>query len=188
MYKSLIATMLLSLFSGSANAHSGHLSQGFLSGFMHPFSGLDHVLVMLAIGLWAGKTGGHTRWQLPLTFVTVMALSALAGASSSPSLEIWIAASVLAVGLILSLSVPIRRSIKLILTAMFAMAHGFAHGAELSFAQDLQICIGIISATVLLHGIGVLIAMHKTKMLLSMQVALGWIIFLAGGLMLIVTT
>ncbi|MDP3332354.1 MAG: HupE/UreJ family protein [Methylotenera sp.] len=185
MKKQLFIGALLSLVSSSVYAHGGHTGHVFLAGFTHPFSGIDHVLVMLAIGLWAGKIGGAARWQLPLTFVVIMAISAMIGVGGMPSLEMGVAASVMAMGLLLVLSFPINRAIQLSLTAIFATLHGFAHGSELSFENGTQVLLGMVLATALLHGAGLLFASQQNKMSRLIHTALGWLTFLAGGYMLL---
>ena len=181
MRKHILMGALLSLFSCSVYAHSGHSGSGFLAGFSHPFSGIDHVLVMIAIGVWAGKIGGAARWQLPLTFVVIMAVSAMIGLGSLPSLDIGIAVSVMAMGLLLVLNSPINRTIQFSITSLFAMLHGFAHGAELSFEQGSQLLVGMVLATALLHGVGLILATRYSQINQRLHVVFGGLIFLAGG-------
>ena len=188
MKKQLTAGILLSLISGSVYAHSGNTGHSFMSGFFHPFLGLDHVLVMLAIGLWAYRVGGAARWQLPIIFVLVMVASALAANGISPNIEIWVAASVMAMGLILCLNFPMKNSLQLSLTVIFAMVHGFAHGAELPVAFNTQVLFGMMLATALLHGIGMLIALLQIKMRHNPYKVIGWMTFLAGGYAFIATS
>src|SRR5690606_11637820 len=97
-----LPVLLTALFPAVAFAHPGHEMASMAAGFLHPLTGLDHLLVMLAVGLWAGKTGGKARWQLPLIFMLVMAVGGLAGMSQLvlPGMEIGIAVSVLAMGLL----------------------------------------------------------------------------------------
>lgn len=185
MKKQLLIGTVLSLISTAVYAHPGHTGHGFLTGFTHPFSGIDHLLVMLAIGLWAGKIGGAARWQLPLTFVLIMAISAMFGMAVLPSLETGVAASVMAMGLLLAISLPINRAVQLSLTVIFAMFHGFAHGAELSFEGGAQVVLGMVLATALLHSTGLLLASQRVKISQRIHAAFGWLTFLAGGYMLL---
>ena len=91
-------------FSAAALAHPGHESASFLSGFNHPLGGLDHLLAMLAVGLYAAQQAGRARWSLPAGFVLAMLLGAALGASGIrlPAVEAGIAASVLVLGLLLA--------------------------------------------------------------------------------------
>ena len=185
MKKQLLIGLALTLLSSSVNAHPGHSGSGFFAGFSHPFTGLDHLLVMLAIGLWAGKIGGSARWQLPLTFVLIMASSATFGLTGIPALETGVAASVMAMGLILIISLPINRTVQLGLTAIFAMLHGFAHGAELSFENGTQMLLGMALATALLHSAGLMLASQRIKLNSRLQATVGWLTLIVGGYMLL---
>ena len=185
MKKQLLIGLALTLLSSSVYAHPGHSGSGFFAGFSHPFTGLDHLLVMLAIGLWAGKIGGSARWQLPLTFVLIMACSATFGLTGIPALETGVAASVMAMGLLLTISLPINRTVQLGLTAIFAMLHGFAHGAELSLEDGTQMLLGMALATALLHSAGLMLASQRIKLNSRLQATVGWLTLIVGGYMLL---
>ena len=163
MKKQLYLGIILFVFSNMALAHPGH-GGGFLLGFMHPFTGIDHLLVMLAVGLWAGRLGGSARWQLPLTFVGLMAIGAVMGLSglNVPYLETVIATSVMAMGLLLGIHVHMNRAVQFSLTVVFALAHGLAHGSELSVSGGLSTISGMLLATASLHLVG-LIASSSLK-------------------------
>lgn len=184
MKKQLLSGVALALISTSVYAHTGHAGHGFLAGLAHPFSGIDHLLVMMAIGLWAGKIGGSACWQLPLTFVLMMTISAVFGMTGLASIEIGVAASVMAMGFLIAINLPTNRAIQLSITALFAMLHGFAHGAELSFENGSQVAFGMVLATALLHVAGLLLASQRIKMSRHIHSALGWFTFLVGGYML----
>ena len=185
MKNKLLFAVLLSFVSSSAYAHPGHTGVGFLAGFSHPFTGIDHVLVMLGLGLWAGKMGGAARWQLPLTFVVIMAISAMFAFNAVFPLEMGLAVSVMAMGLLLALNLPIKRAFQLGLTAIFAMLHGLAHGAELSLSDGFQTLIGMVFATAMLHIAGMAIASQKNRMGSYVQATLALLTLITGGYLLL---
>lgn len=168
-----------------ALAHPGHVLASANAGFLHPFSGLDHLLAMLAVGLWAGRLGGAARWQLPLMFMAVMMLGALTGLAGSPlpGLETGIAASVLALGLILAMRLSLQRPLQLGLVGLFALLHGWAHGGELG-AQAAAL-VGMLLATGLLHGLGLLLAYQRFALAETLQRTLGAGIAVSGTWMLL---
>lgn len=135
----------------------GHV-HGFAQGFAHPLGGLDHVLAMVAVGLLAAQLGGRALWLLPTTFVTVMALAgvaAVAGASL-PFMEVGVALSVLVLGAAVASHVRIPTLAATWLVGSFAIFHGYAHGAEMPKSlSGLAYGIGFVSATAILHAIGV---------------------------------
>lgn len=187
MKSKLLFGVLLSIISSSVYAHSGHIGSSFLAGFIHPFTGIDHLLVMLAIGLWAGKIGGTARWQLPLIFLLMMTISAIFAFNSTASLEMGIAVSVMAMGLFVALNLSINRAIQFGLTSIFAMLHGFAHGSELSLTYGYEVLFGTICATALLHGAGLLLALQQNRTSRYIHVALGWFTFCAGSYFLLLS-
>jgi len=158
--KKSVFALALCLASGSVFAHPGHAGGGWLAGLLHPLTGIDHLLAMLAVGLWAGRSGGSARWQLPLAFLTAMNVGWLAGSAgwTLPWMESGIAASVLALGLILVLGAELPRALQLALTAVFALFHGCAHGTELAAVAPLATAAGFLFSTAALHGAGLGIA------------------------------
>ena len=147
----------LSLIASPALAHPFHDSgSGYVAGFFHPFVGLDHLLAMIAVGLWAAQFKGRIAAWLPLTFVVVMLAGAALGMLGNwmPPVEPLIAASVLAFGLMVALRVRLHVA-GIALTAVFAACHGIAHGVELpATVLALPFAMGFASATALLHFIG----------------------------------
>lgn len=129
MRKSLLI-LPLALASSAALAHSGHAGHdsAMLAGLSHPLGGADHLLAMLAVGLWAGQQGGAARWQAPLAFVALLAVGGALGAAGLwlPGVEAGIAASVLALGLLLAARARLPRWAGLGLTGGFALLHGLA--------------------------------------------------------------
>jgi urease accessory protein len=175
--KSLLALTLL-LGPATAFAHSGHEHVGVLAGLAHPVFGLDHLLAMLAVGLWAAQQSGAVRWALPLTFVASMLLGGLFGFAGMqlPLMETGIAGSVLAFGLLVAVAVRLPMALALGLTALFALTHGVAHGLELpALVSSWSYALGFVIATAALHAGGYLMV----RML--PQAAAPLLLRLAGG-------
>src|SRR5271169_6458296 len=130
--KFLTAIFLLAT-SSAAFAHPGHNVSGFAAGLMHPLFGLDHLLAMVAVGLWAAQGGGKKIWLLPAAFMTMLAAGAGIAMQwqSLPLVESGIAASVLALGLLIALSLQLPATLSVAITALFGLLHGYAHGLEL---------------------------------------------------------
>lgn len=153
---------LLALLPVVASAHPGHdgghdLTWDFTSGFSHPLFGLDHLLAMIAVGVWAAQLGGRARWLIPATFVGVMTLGAAFGLRGlvPTGTEQMIAASLLAFGVMIAMAKRIPLYAGLGLVSLFAAFHGFAHGAEIpADAGGLSYGLGFVAATALLHAAG----------------------------------
>lgn len=151
-----VVTALL-LTPALAFAHPGHDHSGLMSGISHPILGLDHLLAMLAVGLWAAQQHGSARLALPLSFVVTMLAGGLLGFAGVqlPFMETGIAGSVLALGLLVALAVRPAMPLAIGLTALFALAHGMAHGLELpELASPWAYATGFIVATAALHAAG----------------------------------
>src|ERR1019366_587023 len=144
-----------------AQAHPGlpgH-THGFTNGLAHPLTGLDHICAMVAAGLWAAQRGGRALWAVPLAFVSVMALGGMLGMAGGafPFVETGIATSVLILGVLIAASVRLPLLMSVLIVGVFALFHGFAHGAEMpATASGLAYGMGFILATASLHlgGIG----------------------------------
>jgi len=152
---------LLSALPSLALAHPGHeghdFGWDFSAGLAHPFSGWDHLLAMIAVGLWAAQLGGRARWLVPASFVGLMALGAALGEAglAFAGLEQGIAASVLALGLLVAGAVRLPVAAGMALVGLFALFHGLAHGGEMpASAAGLNYGFGFIAATALLHAAG----------------------------------
>ncbi len=130
--------VVMVLVPAMAWAHPGHPGGGFFEGWVHPFSGLDHVLGMAAVGLWAARDRPGMRWRVPLAFLVGMLAGGIAGlAGHAPSwMESALAASVLAAAIIAMLALRMPVWIRLLLAVGFAALHGMAHGVELPAAAD----------------------------------------------------
>jgi len=144
-----------------ALAHPGgeHVS-GALAGFLHPLGGLDHLAAMLAVGAWGGLLGGRARWLLPLGFIGGMVAGGLTGGMGVPlpMVEAGIMASVIVLGALVCGAARISLPVCMALLAGFGLLHGHAHAAEIAGAGALSFGIGALSATALLHGLGLLAA------------------------------
>jgi urease accessory protein len=151
----------VSLFSGSASAHAGTgLAGGFVSGFIHPFSGTDHLLAMVSVGLWGAFLGRPLVHVLPVIFPAMMVAGAIMGmfAVPVPPVELGIALSVLVLGACIALSIEAPAWAACIIVAVFALFHGYAHGRELPSAADpASYSAGFVLATGLLHVSGICI-------------------------------
>jgi len=138
---------------------------GFLTGFMHPISGLDHVLAMVAVGLWGAQLGAPAIWLLPITFPIVMAFGGFLGLLGIPlpGVEIGIAASALLLGVAVMTERKPPLYAAAALVAFFAIFHGHAHGTELPPGQSgLLYSVGFVVATGCLHAVGIAIgSIHR---------------------------
>ncbi|MDE3083773.1 MAG: HupE/UreJ family protein [Verrucomicrobiota bacterium] len=139
--------------------HAGHeLTWDFSGGFAHPLSGWDHLIAMIAVGLWAAQLGGRARWLVPTAFLGAMALGAVYGQTfgSVPGIEQGIAASVFVLGLLIAAAVRLPVAASMALVGVFAIFHGMAHGAEIpGTASGLTYGVGFVAATALLQAAGV---------------------------------
>jgi urease accessory protein len=150
-----------------AHAHTGAGdTHGFSHGFAHPLFGLDHLLAMIAVGLWAAQIGGRALWAVPLTFVSVMAIGGAFGITGLPVpfVEQGIATSVLLLGLFIALAVRMPLAFSIPLVGLFAICHGLAHGAEMPVnASGVAYAAGFMIATAALHccGIGLGIGIQR---------------------------
>jgi urease accessory protein len=153
------ATAVLLSLTGAALAHTGAGgTSGFTHGFMHPLGGLDHVLAMVAVGLYAALLGGRALGLVPATFVAVMAIGGALGAAgvTLPYAEIGIALSVVVLGLAIALRLGVPTLAAMALAGAFAIFHGHAHGAEMPpDASGQAYAAGFMLATALLHGAGI---------------------------------
>jgi urease accessory protein len=149
---------LLLLAAPLAQAHPGHGPADFISGLVHPLTGWDHLLAMVAVGLWAAQLGGRARWALPATFVGAMILGAAGGIGGLqlPGIEIGILASVLILGLAVASATRLSLGSGLALVGLAGVVHGVAHGSEMPLQADsLRFLAGMALATAGLHAAGV---------------------------------
>lgn len=154
-----LSAILLMAASMPAYAHVGiGATSSFTGGFMHPLSGLDHMTVMIAVGLWAALKGGKAVWAWPAAFVGVMLAGAVFGMAQVPLpfVEPGILASVVAIGLLVALAVELPVSAGVAIIGLFALFHGNAHGTEVpENAGGLEYMAGFAMVTALLHAAGI---------------------------------
>ncbi|MBR9829976.1 MAG: HupE/UreJ family protein [Oceanospirillales bacterium] len=156
----VVAVTAVALLPGTALAHTGHEVSGFVSGLAHPVGGADHLLAMLAVGLWAARLGGRALWLVPLTFVATMVLGnalALSGVSLALT-EQGIGVSVVVLGLLLACAARFATPVCMAIAGGFALFHGLAHGAEMPLtATGFTYAAGFTLATLGLHLLGMLL-------------------------------
>jgi urease accessory protein len=156
-----------SLVSNPAAAHTGTgLPGGFVSGVIHPFSGLDHLLAMVSVGLWGAFLGRPLIYVLPVVFPAMMVVGAIMGmfVVPLPPVEIGIAFSVLVLGSCIALSVRAPVWAACLIVALFAVFHGYAHGRELPSAADpISYSAGFVLATGLLHVSGICLGLLNNR-------------------------
>ena len=157
--KSLLALGLLVFLPNLASAHIlPGTSHGFTDGLLHPLTGWDHLLAMIAVGLWAAQHRGRAVWLIPASFVGVMLLGGILGVAGVyvPGAELAIAISVLALGALVATTTRFTPSLSMAVVGLFALFHGYAHGHEMpASAKALPFIIGFVLATALLHGLGI---------------------------------
>jgi len=154
----LAATLLLAGARPVLAHEQAGQAQGFLTGFLHPLSGPDHVVAMIAVGLWGAQLGPPAVWLLPVTFPMVMAFGGFLGLVGVPlpGVEVGIALSALLLGLMIARESKPPLLAAASLVGFFAVFHGHAHGTELPAGQSgLTYSIGFVVATGLLHGVGI---------------------------------
>jgi urease accessory protein len=187
LFKALLP-LTAALLSGAAVAHPGgeHV-HGFLAGAAHPLLGIDHLLVMLAVGIWSAQQAGQRVWLWPAAFVLAMlggSMLGMAGVQLS-WLETGIATSALLLGLLVAAAARLPQVLGAALCAAMASLHGIAHGAELPADTNAALFgLGFLAATVVLHlaGIGLTRALREMP---SLARYFGGGIALTGGLMLL---
>jgi urease accessory protein len=158
-----LVLLLLAMMPSEAFAHivKGE-AIGFVSGFEHPISGLDHIIAMVAVGLWGAQLGAPAIWLLPVTFPLVMAFGGFLGLIGVPlpGSEIAIALSGVCLGAAVLTEFRPPLWVAAVLVGVFGLFHGYAHGAELPPGQNaLLYSIGFVIATGLLHATGIAIGL-----------------------------
>lgn len=160
---SLLPPMAALLWPAIAWAHVGSgEAGGFLIGLQHPVSGLDHVLAMIAVGLWGAQLGHPAVWLLPVAFPMMMACGGMLGLMGFPlpGVEVGIAVSAVVLGVMVLVEARTPLPVALGIVAFFAIFHGHAHGAELPEGQSgLLYSMGFVMATGCLHGVGITIGL-----------------------------
>jgi len=166
----LIILVLSFVFPSLALAHTGvGETAGFMRGFSHPLSGADHLLAMVAVGLWAAQIGGRALWTIPSTFVGIMVLSGVLGFSGVPVpfIEKGIIVSILILGVLIACALRFPPLYSALVIGFFALFHGQAHGAEMPATISAgSYTVGFALATALLHatGMGLGTLMQKSNL------------------------
>lgn len=171
-----------------AFAHiTGEAHHSFSAGFTHPIFGADHVLAMVAVGLWASQISSNhgqknALWAVPLAFVAFMAFGFVIAAVgiNLPFVEPAILASVIALGLLVAIAARIPTSAAASVVGIFALFHGYAHGTEMHGANAVQFGIGFIAATMLLHIAGIALGFGLTRLSTGLSRVLGGLTAVAG--------
>ena len=163
----LISAVFLLATAAGAHAHTipGDI-HGFGYGFAHPLSGFDHILAMVAVGIWAAQLGGRSRWLVPASFVGVMALGgalAMAGLRV-PFTETGIILSLLVFGILIAAAARFPVVASMAIVGLFAFFHGHSHGAEMpANAIGYAYGAGFVLATALLHATGIAIGVSGPR-------------------------
>mgnify|MGYP004548571037 CR=1 FL=1 len=184
----LLALMFLVLSPALAFAHTGaEHGSGFVHGFEHPIGGLDHVLAMVAVGVFAFVLGGRALVLVPLAFLLMMVVGFVVGAGgiALPHVELAIALSSLVIGAVAASGKPVPAGAAMALVGAFALFHGHAHGAEMpADATGFGYAAGFVQATAFLHAAGIGVSLFGARLAgrhgkLAAQLAAG--IFALGG-------
>ncbi len=182
----LLTFSIFMIGSSVVLAHTGTENvTGWWHGLIHPLSGLDHILAMVAVGIWAALIGEKALWLVPTTFVTVMLMGSILAITgvALPFVEFGIVMSVFVLGILVATTVRLPLALIAAIVGLFAIFHGYAHGAEIPTASSvLSYGVGFVLATVLLHlsgiGIGILFQKAVRK---EQLVRLAGVAIAAGG-------
>ena len=185
MKRIALTLLVFALGSSAALAHPDHGAESFAAGVAHPLGGLDHIAVMISVGLWAALKGGRALWLWPATFVCVMLVGGALGMAHVPLpfVESGILASVIALGLLVALAVDLPVWLGAVVIAVFAVFHGHAHGSEIAEnIGGLEYMAGFAIATAMLHLVGIGFAQMMTRARLRPAIRVGGALCLAFGL------
>lgn len=177
------------LISPIAQAHvQGNPAAGFVTGFGHPWSGLDHILVMIAVGIWGAQLGRPAVWLLPVAFPMMMAFGGFIGLLGLPfpSVEVGISLSAIVLGFMVLMEAKANMKFIVALVGFFALFHGYAHGTELPEGQNgLLYSIGFVVGTGTLHCVGISLGLlhrfNSGKLILR---GAGSVVMVMGGVFL----
>ena len=170
MTRTRIAFLAAFAFIASASPAFAHLDPGehgsFMAGFSHPLFGTDHILAMVAVGLWAALLGGRSLWLVPLAFVGTMLIGFLAAMAGVPLpfVEPVILASVVVIGLLAAVALNVPTGVAMAMVGFFAFFHGHAHGGEIGNAGAYAYAAGFAVATAFLHAAGVAAGLFLGKL------------------------
>lgn len=173
------------LAPAAALAHPGHDGAGGLAhGFVHPLTGIDHVLAMIAVGVLAAQYGGRALWLVPMSFLVAMAAAGAIGMAGIPVqiVEAGIGLSVVVLGLMIAFQIRPPTLVAMVVVGFFALFHGYAHGSEMPGGlAGLSFAAGFLGATALLLGAGVGLGLLLQRRTLSRR-----LIQAGGGAMALV--
>lgn len=161
-FTTLTVVGLFMVLPRAVYAHETGAGGGLVSGLTHPLFGLDHVVAMVAVGLWGGQLKQPAIWLLPVTFPIVMAIGGLLGARGMPLpfVEVGIATSAIVLGIMVAASIKPPLWVAAVVVGAFAIFHGHAHGTELpESAAPLAYGAGFVLSTGLLHAVGILLGL-----------------------------
>jgi urease accessory protein len=190
-FKAVFLLLILTLLPNLAFAHIGvGEASGWTHGMLHPFLGLDHLCAMFAVGLWAKQLGNHAVWCVPLTFVFVMAFGGVLGIAAIPLpfIEAGILLSLLVLGLLVATAIQLPLFVCVVIVAIFALFHGYAHGVEMPQSMSgLTYALGFMFSTTVLHATGIAIATGLAKVGRPQWLRLiGGLIAMLGGALYLV--
>ncbi len=184
---SLIAAGLF-LLPSAALAHPGltHHVHGFMAGVSHPLTGLDHLLAMLSVGLWASQKGGRALWIWPAAFVMAMVAGGFMGMAGIglPLVEPAIAASLMVLGVVIAATLMLPTAAGAALIALFGLFHGNAHGLEAPASGASLYALGFVLSTVTLHVLGLALGLSAHKTQRPVLIRAGAVLIAATGLVL----
>ncbi len=182
-----LALLTLVALPGSAAAHTtGAEGAGLVHGLVHPLAGWDHLLAMLAVGVWAAQQGGRAVWVAPAVFLVGLLAGGLLGTTGVelPAVEAGILVSLVVVGLLIALTIRLPLAAGAAIVGAFGLVHGHAHGAELpEVAAPLVYAAGFVSTSLLLHLVGVAIGEAARRAALPLLPRLGGGAVAAAGLL-----
>jgi len=187
MKKQMISGVLLTLCSSLAIAHPGHALTSAAAGFMHPLTGWDHLLMLLAVGVWSAKSSAKIRLELPATFILVLAFGVSLGffGLSFAAIETTVAISLIVMGVLMLLRLPDSSALRMSVVAVFAMIHGLVHGTELSGQYYVEVMAGLLLASLLLGGIGFCIGRFQHKISYWFNSGLALLMLCVGSMQLV---
>jgi urease accessory protein len=160
-HRAVTSVALWAAASSAYAHHAGATGAAFAVGLLHPLSGFDHLLAMLAVGVWAAQMGGKALWRVPATFVLVMLAGGALGMAGVPLpyVEAGIAASLVVLGLLVASAAQLPLIASMSIVGLFALFHGHAHGSEIQLdASPAFYALGFVIATGTLHVIGIMLA------------------------------
>ena len=163
----LPVALAVTLAATPALAHTGHGASGFVTGMMHPLTGTDHLMAMVAVGLWAALVAPKFFWVAPAGFMGGMLAGGIAGMGgfTLPAVEPMIAGSIILFGIMAALMVRLPAIAAFGLAAVFGAFHGIAHGAEMPAGIGAaEYAAGFLIATALLHGVGIVAGLASQRM------------------------